>query len=96
MFTKTKYLSDEIVEGLRIASKDLSNITQRMSHYRDAVVTQYEKRELIPCQNNVIERPLTLDYISKEISKDDAVKTKIEKLQFQTQKMKKVTKAKKL
>ncbi len=95
MFAKTKNLADDIVTGLRVANKDLSKITERMSHYRDVVVTQYEKRELIPCRNIVIERPLTLDYISKEISKDDAIKTKIEKVQY-TQKMKKITKAKKL
>ena len=64
-----------------------------MSEYRDIVIQQHEKKELPPRDSIVIDKPLTLDYLSREICKEEAIKTKIEKVDYK-QKMKK-SKAKK-
>jgi hypothetical protein len=94
MFMRVKWFLDDTINLLRITNKDVGKITERICKYRDAVIEQYEKRETPIAQNIVIERPLTLDYISKDLCKDDVIKTKIEKVQF-NQKMKK-TKNKKI
>jgi hypothetical protein len=88
MFKKVQSFVDDITLTLRITNKDVEKITERITKYRDVVIEQYEKRDTPVVENIIIERPHTLDYISKDIYKDEVVKTKIEKVQF-NQKMKK-------